>query len=191
MESKFMGEVSDNAFGESDRLIIAGSGNVALHIYKFAQILGYNITIIDSRAETLTRERFPEAREILLGDIVKLLGSYNITENTNIVLVSYQHEFDEAALQAVIGSPARYIGVLGNKRKVTAYSNKLNLLGISEELIDKVHLPVGLDLGGQRAAEIALAVMAEIQAVKYGRPGGFLTTKQVADKGIELHDELF
>jgi len=184
-------EVLDNTVGGSDRLLIIGSGNVALNVYKFAQILGYNITVIDNRAETLTRERFPEASELLLGDIIEILRSYDIPADANIILVSYQHEFDQAALEVVIRSPAKYIGVLGNKRKVTAYFNKLDLMGASEELINKVHLPVGLDLGGQRAAEIALAVMAEIQAVKYGRPGGFLTIKQVADKGTELHDELF
>jgi len=191
LESNFMEEVSDNSVNDSDRLIIVGSGNIALHVYKFAQILGYNITIIDNRAETLTKERFPDASEIVLGDIVELLGSYNITTGTSIVLLSYQHKYDEAALQVVIRSPARYIGVLGNKRKVTAYFNKLDLMGVSEELIDKVHVPVGLDLGGQRAAEIALAVMAEIQAVKYGRPGGFFTVKKDEFKKNEKHDEFF
>jgi xanthine dehydrogenase accessory factor len=185
-----MGEGFNSVFSDGERLVIAGSGNVALHIYKFAQILGYKVTVIDNRAETLTRERFPEASELLLGDIVELLNDYSINETTSIVLVSYQHEFDEAALQVVIRSPARYIGVLGNKRKVTAYFSKLNVPDISEEHMDKVHMPVGLDLGGQRAAEIALAVMAEIQAVKYGRPGGFLTIKQV-NRRLEVHEELF
>ncbi len=173
-----------------DRLIIAGSGNVALNVYKIASILGYSITVIDHRAETLTRERFPEASALLLGNIVELLGACEINETTSIVLVTYNHEFDDPALQAIIKSPARYIGVLGNKRKVTAYFGKLKLLGISEELMDRVHIPIGLDLGGQLAAEIALAAVAEIQAVKYGRPGGFVTIKQV-NKEIEKHDELF
>ncbi len=73
--------------------------------------------------------------------------------------------------QAVIKSPARYIGVLGNKRKVTAYFAKLSERGITEELLDKVHIPVGLDLGGQRTGDIALSIMAEIQAIKYEQAG--------------------
>jgi len=173
-----------------DRLIIAGSGNVALNIYKIAAILGYNITVIDHRADTLTRERFPEASELLRGDVVELLRACDITETTSIVLVTYNHEFDEPALQVVIKSPARYIGVLGNKRKVTAYFSRLQALGISEELISRVHIPIGLDLGGELAAEIALAAVAEIQAVKYGRLGGFVAIKQV-NKETEKHDELF
>ena len=173
-----------------DRLIIAGSGKVALNIYKIAAILGYNITVIDHRAETLTLERFPEASELLLGDVVELLENCDIDETTSIVLVTHDHEFDKPALEAIIKSPARYIGVLGNKRKVTTYFNNLQLMEISEELLERVHIPIGLDLGGKLATEIALAAMAEIQAVKYGRPGGFVTIKY-ASKGNEKHEELF
>jgi len=183
-------DILNKMFSGNDSLIIAGSGNVALHIYKIASILGYNITVIDHRAETLTRKRFPEANELQLGDIVKLLGACTITQTTSIVLVTYNHEFDFPALEAVIESRARYIGVLGNKRKVTTYFSKLKSLGISEELISRIHIPIGLDLGGELAAEIALAAVAEIQAVKYGRRGGFVTIKHI-NKEIVKHDELF
>lgn len=173
-----------------DRLIIVGSGNVALNIYKIASLLDYDISVIDNRAETLTRERFPEASELLLGDIVELLEAYEITDTTSIVLVSYNHEFDEPALWAVIKSPARYIGVMGNKRKVNRYFNNLKLMDIADRFIEKVHLPIGLDLGGQLAAEIALAAVAEIQAVKYRRSGGFIIIKQVNEVMVK-YNELF
>lgn len=167
-------EVFVKSFCHTDRLIIAGAGNVALNVYKIANLLGYNIRIIDNKAEMLTRERFPEARELILGDIVEQLSQCDITEATSIVIASHHHEFDEAALQAVITSPAKYIGVLGNKRKVNAYYNNLNSMGFSEELINRVHMPIGHDLGGRKTAEIALSIIAEIQAVKYERPGGFV-----------------
>jgi xanthine dehydrogenase accessory factor len=170
-------ELFINALCYKDRLIIVGSGNLVLDIYRMAQIVGYQITIIDSHAETLTRERFPQADQLLLGNAVQLLSSCLIDEKTSIIIASHHHEWDQAALQAVIASPARYVGVLGNKRKVTSYLSNLNLMDISEEWINRVHMPIGLDLGGQRTSEIALAVMAEIQAVKYHRSGGFTTTK--------------
>lgn len=173
-----------------DKLIIVGSGNVALNVYKIASLLDYEICVIDNRPETLTRERFPEASELLLGDIVELLKGCEITETTSIVLLSHNHEFDEPALQAIIKSPARYIGVMGNKRKVTAYLNNLRSMGIEDKLMERVHLPIGLDLGGQLAAEIALAAVAEIQAVKYGRSGGPIIIKQV-NREKEKHNELF
>lgn len=183
-------EVFINVFSHCDDLIIAGSGNVALNIYRIAAIVGYQITVIDNRAETLTRERFPQARQLLLGDIVEILKKCEISQNTSIVLVSHHHEADEAALQAIIKSPARYIGILGNKHKVTAYFSKLNELGIPAELLSRVHIPIGLNLGGQKAAEIALGAVAEMQAVKYGRPGGFVVLQNDM-KGIVERDELF
>ena len=173
-----------------DQLIIVGSGSLVQDIYHIASILGYYIIIIDQHPETLNRERFPQAHDLLLGDIVEQLNSCHIDENTSIVITSHHHEADQPALQAVVNSPARYIGVLGNKRKVTAHFSKLNSMGVAEDLIDRVHVPIGLDLGGQKTAEIALAIMAEVQAIKYGRPGGFLTIKQIR-KGIERREELF
>jgi len=183
-------EVFIRAFGTSDRLILIGSGPIMLNIYKIAQMIGYRVIVIDSRAETLTRERFPEASELLLGDVVEQLKSCEITASTSIVIATYHHEYDEPALMAVIKSPARYVGALANNRLVTYYYSKLNLMGIPDEFINKFHSPVGLDLGGQKTAEIALAVMAEIQAVKYECDGGFIMVKQ-SPKVVEKHEEIF
>lgn len=172
-------EIFIKVFCRKDKLILVGSGNLVQDIYQIAAVMGYDISIIDNRPETLTRERFPLANELLLGDIVELLKSSEIDSNTSIVLVSHSHEYDEPALLTVVNSPARYIGVLGNKRKVTAYFGKMSAMGVAEELMYRVHVPVGLDLGGQKNAEIALSIMAEIQAVKYDRPGGFLSIKSL------------
>ncbi|MFA6941685.1 MAG: XdhC family protein, partial [Clostridiaceae bacterium] len=172
-------EIFVNSFCNEDRLIIAGAGTVSLNIYKLARTVGYKITILDNRPDMLTKERFPEAYELLLGDIAENLKlcSSSIKENTNIVIATHHHEFDEKSLQTVISSPARYIGVLGNSRRVAGYFKNLESLNISNELMNRVHSPIGLDIGGKRTAEIALSVMAEIQAVKYQRPGGFISKK--------------
>lgn len=174
----------------NDKLIIAGSGHVALNIYKIAALIGYQVIVVDHIAETLTWDRFPEANELLLGDVVQLLAACTIDETTSIVIVTHHHEYDELALLAVINSPARYIGIMSNRHAVTAYLSKLESLGIPEERIARVHTPIGLDIGGQLAAEIALAAMAEIQAVKYNRTGGFMTVKQ-SNREIERRDLWF
>lgn len=179
-----------NALCCKDRLILVGSGNLVQDVYQIALTIGYNITIIDSHAETLTRERFPLANRLLLGDVIELIKNCEIDENTSIVLASHHHEWDQAALQAVITTPARYIGAVGNKRKVTRYLSGLSSLDISEELIDRVHMPVGLDIGGQKTSEIAMAILAEIQAVKYQHSGGFITIKH-STRGIEKREELY
>jgi len=183
-------ELYIKAITNKEQLIIVGSGSLVQDIYHIASILGYHIIIIDNHPETLNWERFPQAGELLLGNAVEQLATIDIDEHTSIIIASHHHEADQPALQAVVTSPARYIGVLGNKRKVTAHFSKLNEMGIAEHLIDRVHVPIGLDLGGQKTAEIALAVMAEVQAVKYGRSGGFLTIKETS-RGIERREELF
>ncbi len=166
-------EIFVNSFSNKDKLIIVGAGTFALNIYRFAKILGYSITIIDNRPEMLTKERFPQADTLLLGDIVETLSSCEITKDTFVVVSTHHHEFDESVLKAVISSPARYLGVIGNVRRVAGYFDNLRALNIPEELINNVHSPIGLDLGGRKTAEIALAVVAEMQAVKYGHSGGF------------------
>lgn len=170
-------EIFVNSFCNQDSLIIVGAGTVSHNIYELAKIIGYRITIVDNRPYMLSKERFPEAHKLLLGDIVEKLQSCTITENTNIVVATHHHEFDEKSLQAVIFSPARYIGVLGNKRRVAEYFKNLKTINITDELIKRVYSPIGLDLGGKRTIEIALAVMAEIQAVKYQRSGSFISLK--------------
>lgn len=172
-------ELFVNSFCNEDSLIIAGAGTVSLNIYKLARTLGYRITILDNRPDMLTKERFPEAHQLIFGDIAENLKlcSSSIKENTNIVIATHHHEFDEKSLRAVISSPAHYVGVLGNSRRVAGYFKNLESLNISNELMNRVHSPIGLDIGGKRTAEIALSVMAEIQAVKYQRPGGFISKK--------------
>lgn len=183
-------EVFINILAQKEKLIIVGSGNLVMDIYQFAVNLGYHICIIDHKPETLTRERFPLAHELLLGNIVEQLGAIEIDAETSIVIASYHHEFDEPALMAVIDSPARYIGILGNKRKVTAYYAKFNELGIADHYVNRVHIPVGLDIGGQKTADIALAIMAEVQAIKHGKAGGFMSINQQVT-GIERREELY
>ncbi len=188
MEEAYSGFTDRSVNG--DPLIIVGSGNVAYNLYKFAAALSYSITMIDNDPESLNRERFPDADDLLIGDIVELLKKCHITSSTSIVLLSHHHEFDKDALLAVIDSTARYIGIMGNKRKVTAYFSALEAQGTDRHSFDKVHIPIGLDLGGDMPAEIALAAIAEIQAVKYGRSGGFVTIKQPSGE-FTKYDQLF
>jgi len=183
-------EIFINVFCRKEKLIVVGSGNLVMDIYQIALVMGYAVIIADNKPETLNRTRFPLAHELWLGDVIESLKGMTIDDASSIIIASHHHEFDEAALVTVIHSPARYIGMLGNKRKVTAYFSRLNEMGIDEALLSRVHVPVGLDLGGQRTADIALAVMAEVQAVKHGRPGGFLSIKQIK-KGIEKREELY
>lgn len=164
-------EVFITVFKNADQIIIVGAGHVGLSLYKFAKLLGYAVTIIDDREEFLTKERFPEADRLMPGDIPTELGRCRIDERTSIVIITHGHLFDEAALEAVITSPARYIGMIGSRKKISAVYHNLEKRGIPRESFERVYSPIGLDLGGERREEVALAIIAEIQAVKYGRDG--------------------
>ncbi len=148
----------------NDRLIIVGSGSAAINIYKIAVIFGYTITIINHRGETLTRKRFPKAAELLRGDVVQLLQNYDINESTSLIIVNNNRELDEKLMQTVLKSPARYIGVLGNSRKISASLKELKIMGTAAELIERVHVPVGIGLSEDRDVDTALAAMAEINS---------------------------
>lgn len=148
------------------KLLIAGGGHVSLAIYKIASILDFHIAIFEDREELLTKERFPLATELILGDIKENLGKYPIDENTHIVIVTRGHEYDEESLESVIESSAKYIGVMGSKRKVETMMKNLQGKGLTDDLLSKVYTPIGLNLGGETPEEVAMSILSEILLVK-------------------------
>lgn len=162
-------EVFINVFVSRDKLLIIGGGHVGFCLYRLAKFLDYYVAIIDNRPEFCNKERFPEADELIAGDISTNLDQYPINEKTNIVIVTHGHQYDEQALEKVIESQARYIGMIGSRKKIELCFKNLQAKGISKEKLERVHAPIGLNLGGERPEEIALAIMAQINAVKYDR----------------------
>lgn len=154
-------------FSPKKQLIVLGAGHVGEKLCKMASILGYEITVIDDRENRATKEIFPEASKLLVGDILENMGKFSIDENTCIVIVTHAHKYDQAALEAVIGSNAAYIGMIGSVSKVRTCFKNIREKGISDELIDRVYSPIGLDIGGESPEEIALSIMAQIQAVTH------------------------
>jgi xanthine dehydrogenase accessory factor len=159
-------DVFIDVYKNKPKLLIAGGGHVGYALYNMASLLDFNIVIFEDREEFLTRERFPKAHELVLGKIDENLASYPIDNNTYIVIVTRGHQYDEESLQAVINSNAKYIGVMGSKRKVVTMMNNLKDKGISEEDINKVYSPIGLKISDGSPEEIAISIMAEILIVK-------------------------
>lgn len=162
-------EVFFQVFERQEELIIAGAGHIAEKLSRMAKILGYRITVLDDREELMTRQRFPDADVLLAGEIASNLGKTRIDDNTKIVIVTHGHKHDAAALEAVIESRAGYIGMIGSINKIKACFEILTEKGVNREKLDKVFTPIGIDLGGEKPEEIALSIMAEIQALKYGK----------------------
>jgi len=152
-------------------LVVVGAGHVGLALAKLAHGLDYDVTVIDDRAEFATRERFPDGVEVVRADMVEALGSLPIGWNSFIIVATRGHKLDAQCLRAAIQRPARYVGLLGSKRKTILIERMLREEDLPEERIRSVHAPVGLDLGGRTPAEIALSVLAELSMERYGGSG--------------------
>ena len=162
------------------RLVIAGGGHVGLAIAKLGVQLDYEVTVIDDRAEFANRERFPGVSEVVNMDMVKALETMPIGWNSFVIVATRGHKLDSQCLRAAVKSGARYVGLLGSKRKTILIAQMLRGEGIPEERIRAVHAPVGLDLGGRTPAEIALSVLAELSLERHGGSG----------RPLRLSDEL-
>ena len=126
------------------------------------------MTIVDDRVAFASRDRFPEATEVICDGFLSAIDRLRITPNTYVAVITRGHKFDEAVLERIIHSEAKYIGVIGSRRKIlTAYKHYLDK-GIPRELIERIHGPIGLDIGAVTAEEIGVSIVAELVRVRRG-----------------------
>jgi xanthine dehydrogenase accessory factor len=151
------------------KVIIVGAGHLAIPLVKLARILGFHITVIDDRVVYANQQRFPDADEVIVGDMAETLGKIKITPQTYIVLITRGHQYDEPCLRKVVASPAKYIGMIGSRRRIKAcFIRFRDEDGIPEELLNKVYAPIGLDIRAESPEEIALAIISEMIKVRRG-----------------------
>ncbi len=151
------------------KLIIVGAVHVAIPLVTFAKTLGLSTVVVDPRTAFATRERFPHADDLDTRWPDEALRDIGVNENTFVALLSHDLKLDLPALEVALARPARYIGALGSKKTHAKRVAALVERGVSAEQIRRIHNPIGLDLGGRRAEEIAVAVAAEMVAVSHGR----------------------
>jgi xanthine dehydrogenase accessory factor len=147
-------------------LYIFGGGHIALALTKMGKLCGFNITVIDDRAEFASAERFPEADAILAEDFTKSFPKIKIDNSSYIVIVTHGHRHDEVVLEWAVTTPAKYIGMIGSKTKNETIYTHLRAKGISQEQLDRVHAPIGLEIGAQTPEEIAVSILAELIKVR-------------------------
>jgi xanthine dehydrogenase accessory factor len=152
------------------RLVVAGGGHVAAAIARQAQLLDFDVTIVEDRPEFATPERFGGAT-VLAGDVPSTIGSLDYGWNTFLVIATRGHKLDADCVLAAARTNVRYIGLLGSRRKTVLIADLLREEGVPEDRVHAIHAPVGLDLGGRTPAEIALSVLAEITANRYQASG--------------------
>ncbi len=143
-------------------LYIFGGGHISLPLTKIGKIIGFNIVVIDDRSDFASPERFPEADEVFAQDFPKVFPKLNVNKSSNIVIVTRGHFSDEAVLEWAVKTEARYIGVIGSKKKNEAIFSHLRSKGIPQDLLQKVHAPIGLNIGAETPEEIAVSILAEL-----------------------------
>jgi xanthine dehydrogenase accessory factor len=158
------------------RLFTFGAVDYAATLCTLARVTGWRPYVIDPRGRFATRERFPDADEVVAAwpePAVARLGG--IDRATAIAVLTHDPKLDDAALTLALRSDAGYIGAMGSRRAQAARRERLLAAGVSEEDIARVRAPIGLDLGGLTAEETALSIMAEVVAARHGRGGGMLS----------------
>ncbi len=153
-------------------LIICGGGHVGQAVAKAGALLDFKITVIDDRPEFSSREKFPDPDvRLITGDFTEALRALKITQASHLVIVTRGHRHDEICLREVIEKPARYIGMIGSRRRATTIREHLRREGVGAEHLRRVHSPIGLDIGAITPEEIALAILAEITLARRGGSG--------------------
>lgn len=146
------------------RLVIVGAGHVGQKVAELASDVGFRVWVADDRDDYCSEERFPTAERLLVGPIEQTSEHFRIDRNTFCIIVTRGHNHDEEALFHVIDQPARYIGMIGSKRKIRLIFDDLKRDGKTEEALSRVHAPLGFDIGSQTVPEIAVSIVSELIA---------------------------
>ncbi len=163
-------------------LVVVGAGHIAQPLATLGTLLDFEVTVLDDRPEFATRERFPEAAAVRTIDFADPLSGIDIHPGCHIVLVTRGHKYDYECLRRLLardggGTPA-YIGMIGSRRRVRATFVQLEAEGIPHEVIARVRAPVGLDIGAQTPAEIAVSVLGEMILERRGGTGAPLRGRE-------------
>jgi xanthine dehydrogenase accessory factor len=152
----------------SPELYLFGAGHVAHGLYKVARMAGFDVTVVDDRDAYANRERFPEARDIYAEDFEHACAKLALTDAAFIVIVTRGHADDMRILRWILRNdvPCRYLGMIGSERKFLKIMKQLEEDGIARDKFDRVHSPVGLEIGAITPEEIAVSVVAEMIALR-------------------------
>ncbi len=150
-------------------MLIFGGDHIAIPLTHYAKELGFRVTIADACSRFANRERFPEADDIIVAWPDKVLQQVSVDHSTYIAILSHDPKLDEPATRGALRTDARYIGAIGSRKTHADRRARLAREGFSEEQIARIHGPIGLDLGGMTPPEIALSIIAEVVATRYGR----------------------
>jgi xanthine dehydrogenase accessory factor len=150
------------------RLIIFGAGHIGTALAQIGKMLDFTVVAVDNRPEFANRDRLPWADTVIADDYLTALQQFTSFENAYVVIVTHKHAHDFEILEQCVLKPFHYLGMIASKTKVVKAFQQLREHGVSEEIIKRIHSPIGIDIGANTPAEIALSIAAELVAVRSG-----------------------
>ncbi len=150
------------------RLLVLGGGHIAQPLVKIASLLNYEITVIDDRPAFANSERFPSAKEVICDDFVRALKYQKIDPGTSVVIVTRGHKHDLDCLKHVLRYEPGYVGMIGSRRRIKLVREHLIESGYPPDRVDRVYMPIGLDIGAETPEEIAVSIAAQLVEVRRG-----------------------
>ncbi len=162
-------EVYIDPVAPAPALYVIGAGHVGWHLAKFAADAGFRIHVVDDREKFANAERFPAAQAIVVDDISAWLHRADLPPTAYVVVVTRGHTHDFEAIRALAARDLRYLGLIGSRAKVARIFDALDAEGMPGECLDRVHAPIGLDIGAITPAEIAVSILAELIAIRHGK----------------------
>jgi len=153
-------------------LLVFGAGHIAQPLSVMGRVLGFRVVVADARATWATEERFPDVDQLVVGWPDAVLADVELDPRTYVVMLSHDRRFEDPVLAAVRSAPLRYVGALGSRRTSRERAERLEGEGWSESEIGRLHAPIGIDVGAETPAEIAVSILAEITRVRYGAGTG-------------------
>jgi xanthine dehydrogenase accessory factor len=148
--------------GWGPKVFLFGGGHVSLPVARLSKGVGFRVAVIDNRSEFANRERFPEAEEVVAEEFSSAVEKLKIDGESYVVILTRGHVYDQEVLEWALGKEARYIGMIGSRKKTQTIFRNLRGKGIPEEKLAAVHSPIGLDIGALTPEEIAVSIVAEL-----------------------------
>jgi len=151
---------------QSPTVILCGAGHLSHFIARYARSVHFRVIVCDDRSEYANAERFPDAEKIIVQGFERVFDGMQVDDHSYIVIVTRGHTCDQVVLEQALKTPARYIGMIGSRRKTLTILEKLRTRGVPQEQLDRVYSPIGLAIGAVTPEEIALSIVCELVKIR-------------------------